>query len=91
MTCVLKIEWLGGYEPLPSDLEGAYIKSFNPDGHDGRGDLSATRDRDQAMRFPDHITALEYWRQQSKTHPLRPDGKPNRPLTAFSMSIETVA
>lgn len=40
-----------------------------------------------AMRFPSVSEAFDFWRQRSKTVPNRPDGKPNRPLTAVSVEI----
>lgn len=43
---------------------------------------------EEAKTFPSVAEALEYWQQISPTVPVRPDGKPNRPLTAYTM--ETV-
>jgi hypothetical protein len=40
------------------------------------------------MVFEDHAAAMEVWTRQSRVRPLRPDGKPNRPLTAYTISIE---
>lgn len=53
----------------------------------GRGHTTFTRDRTRAVSFDSPADAIEYWRQQSKTVPTRPDGKPNRPLTAFTVEI----
>jgi hypothetical protein len=46
-----------------------------------------TDDPDEAMRFPTGRAAAEVWRMQSTIAPLRPDGFPNRPLTAFTVQI----
>jgi hypothetical protein len=46
-----------------------------------------TQNRDRAKQFENAEQALEYWRTQSKTNPLRPDGKPNRPLTAYTVTV----
>jgi len=40
-----------------------------------------------AKRWPSHRDALEEWRRQSTRWPRRPDGKANRPLTAFTVEI----
>ena len=40
------------------------------------------------MRFVSIAEAMEYWRTVSTTVPFRPDGKPNRPLTAYTVEIE---
>jgi len=55
--------------------------------HDGRGDARLTADLDDALQFPTAEAALAFWRQASTTRPTRPDGKPNRPLTAFSIEL----
>lgn len=72
----------------PSTLDGMWLKEYDPDGRDGRGAVKATRNREEAMQFADAGEAMACWRRQSKVRPLRPDGKPNRPLTAFSVEIE---
>lgn len=79
-----------------SDLErlierGYFLRSFDVDAHDGRGDVTWTADIVQAMRFDSFRAAMEAWRTQSTVQPLRPDGKPNRPLTAFSVQPMEVA
>lgn len=71
---------------------GIYVESMgwirsHEDTCDGRGHTVFTFDPSLALGFPSKIDALEYWRQQSKTVPLRPDGRPNRPITAFSAEI----
>jgi hypothetical protein len=50
-----------------------------------------TRHKRKAKQFPSAAAALEYWRTQSKTHPIRrSDGKPNRPLTGWSITFVTL-
>jgi hypothetical protein len=79
-----------------SPFVGTYIVSYDPDFHHktapdgyGGGQLRVTLDRALARCFNDAGEALEYWRQAPKCscHSTRPDGKPNRPLTAFTVSI----
>ena len=44
--------------------------------------------RTQALKFMDAADALDSWRQQSTSLPLRPDREPNRPLTSLHVMIE---
>src|SRR5262245_27199754 len=67
-----------------------YLKAFRLEAHEGRGMVALTDDVDLAMRFTDEKAAHEFWQQQSKTVPLRPDGNANRPLTAFHATFEEV-
>ena len=53
----------------------------------GRGEVGWTDDLRRAKRFVDQDETLEFWRRQSETVPLRDDGEPNRPLTAFDIEI----
>ena len=64
---------------------GQFLKSIDFETHQGRGHVAFTSDVNAAMQFPSHSATLEFYRTQSKTHPTRPDDKPNRPLTAISM------
>jgi hypothetical protein len=79
--------------PLASDAdcEGLYLQTYDPDAMNGFGTFTATADLRLAMRFPDITEAMECWRQQSRVRPLRDDGKPNRPLTAFTITFETIS
>lgn len=71
-------------------MTGMYLRSIDVDAFDGRGDALFTPDKDRAMRFADLAEAFECWKRQSKVRPLRADGKPNRPLSAFSITFVTV-
>lgn len=76
-------------------LEGAtvignYLKSYDAEAHDGRGSAIFTPHVEEALKFDSAVDALECWRTQSKTRPLRDDGKPNRPLTAFNITPERI-
>lgn len=67
---------------------GQALKAFDPDARDGRGLVVWTRDRAQALRFASLGDAVETWKRQSHVRPIRPDGQPNRPLTAYNVSFE---
>lgn len=66
-----------------AEVEGQYLESFDVEAHDGRGTATWTSDPDKAMRFEDLLAAITAWQTTSRKRPLRPDGRPNRPLTAF--------
>lgn len=67
-----------------------YLKNFDIEANGGLGDWDYTDDVAQAHRFETGAAALEAWRSQSVTRPYRPDGKPNRPLTALSIEVFAV-
>lgn len=73
---------LGGAAPV-----GEYLESYDPDANNGRGSASWTPDPARALRFADAASAWELWRRPSRVRPLRTDGRPNRPLTAFTVEI----
>jgi hypothetical protein len=65
-----------------------YLKSYDPEAHAGRGNAEFTDDADKAMTFPDRRGALACYQQVPKNHPVRDDGKPNSPLTAYTIVID---
>lgn len=70
---------------------GQYLKSFDPEAFGGRGAINWTADLDHAMRFSTLEALLTEWKRSPKSHPIRlSDGRPNRSLTAFSISTEQV-
>jgi hypothetical protein len=73
-----------------SVIYGAYLEWSDPDADNGWGDERWTSDLAKAKRFKDFIEAMNCWKAQSTVRPLRPDGRPNRPLTAFSVSPEYI-
>jgi hypothetical protein len=89
MTDVYLLRNLGGHSP---DIGGAgqYLQSYH-DTPDGRGAATFTTDPAMAKTFDSFEAAMRFWRRQSITKPLRPDGKPNCPLTAMHATVETLA
>jgi hypothetical protein len=63
----------------------SYLAAYDPDGFGGRGRITFTEDIAKAKRYATLEALFEEWRSQSTTHPLRSDGKPNRPLTAHTI------
>lgn len=66
---------------------GQYLETFDADAMDGRGFATFTDDLAKAMHFLSSEQAFTFWHTQSKVRPLRPDGKPNKPLTAYTVML----
>jgi hypothetical protein len=76
---------------IDGDVElGPYLEWSDPDANNGMGDERWTDDMTKAQRFASYVGAMECWRAQSNVRPIRPDGRPNRPLTAYSVVAEKV-
>jgi hypothetical protein len=67
--------------------DGRYVKTYDPSGNRGQGLLTTTEDSEDALQFGTETEAFEKWREP---YGIRADGKPNRPLTAFTMTLERV-
>lgn len=72
-------------------IKGKYLEWADPDANDGFGDDRWTDDLSEAMHFMSFRTAMICWQKQSTVRPFRDDGKPNRPLTAYSVTPERIA
>jgi hypothetical protein len=75
----------------PCHVVGQYLKSFDVDFGDDGGEITGravwTADVSRAKSFANYAAAFAEWNQQSKRIPFRADGKPNKPLTAFSVEV----
>lgn len=69
---------------------GPYLEWSDPDAKRGRGDDRWTADLGKAKKFASFEEAMRCWTAQSTRVPFRPDGKPNKPLTAYSVTVEQV-
>jgi hypothetical protein len=67
-----------------------WLAAYDPDGNDGAGYFDFTLDPSEALSFTNAADATMLWRQVSTTRPVRLDGKPNRPLSAFTIAVEKV-
>ncbi len=79
-----------GLNPGDAGAPGTYLQDFDPDAMDGAGVAHWTSDKALAKRYADTAAAMTEWKRPSTIKPLRPDGKPNRPLTAYSITFEDV-
>jgi len=69
---------------------GLFLAGGDHDAENGRGSFRFTNDSRAAMQFAESYSAYDFWRKQSTVKPKRPDGKPNRPLTAYTVIIEAL-
>jgi len=68
---------------------GRYLRFYDPDYRDGLGAVTVTNEVELAQRFDGIIEAMNEWKRPSTVHPIREtDGKPNRPMTAWSVTPE---
>jgi hypothetical protein len=87
MPVVLRCLELVGTVAFPEGPEprGKYLASYDPEAHDGRGDITWCDEATAALRFADTRAALAALFAVPRRRPRRRDGKPNRPLMAFTM------
>lgn len=64
----------------------AYLRAFDVDAYDGLGEAEITLALHQALRWRTPREALDAWQKQSTVRPYRGDGKPNKPLSAYTVS-----
>lgn len=80
--CVIQIISLA--IPRQTPYDGKYLKTFDPYTDYPRGHLTVTGDPNAAMIFSDSLEAARFW---SRSYGTRTDGKPHKPLTAFTVAI----
>lgn len=85
---IIEIIGMAGTTPEPPHERPWYLTDFDPDANDGWGDLGTSPDIEEAMLFATSVGAWEFWRRESTVRPYRPDGQPNRPLTAFTVQVK---
>jgi hypothetical protein len=74
---------------IPPELAGAWLVWYDPEGNDGTGDAAWSHDPADAARFtPEEWVGL--YTTAPANRPVRPDGKPNRPITMFTLMIVPV-
>jgi len=96
---VIIILGLAGAGPQRTTIhDGKFLAAYNPDGNSVRpygfpvsatldqGEITSTWHESHAMTFPSFEAVGNFWKQTVGTK-LRPDGEPNRPLTAFHVEI----
>tara|TARA_B100000424_G_C22682122_1_gene373557 strand:+ start:83 stop:412 length:330 start_codon:yes stop_codon:yes gene_type:complete len=83
---IMRVVGLTGYQigggPQPTGM----VQSYDPEGHGGYGDVALTQDLQAALRFHSLESLHDVWTSVPRCRPTRPDGMPNRPLTAYSIA-----
>lgn len=79
-------------EASPDQAIGAFewLAEYDPDRFEGRGFVRWTFDPAEALSFASMTEAIYFAMTISDRLPVRADGKPNRPLTAFHLEFQPV-
>lgn len=86
---IMKLFGLANGQSTPFD--GDYLADFDFEAANGRGEITmAGFDITKAKKFANMAEAFTFYNTQPKCCPIRPDGKPNKPLTATNWSFETI-
>jgi hypothetical protein len=87
---MIALRIVGVWHGEPTEWDGKYIVDYDPTPFmtpDGPFvHLVVTDRRDEAREFPTLEAAVTFYRRES-THGPRPDGKPDRPLTAYTVEF----
>lgn len=70
-------------------FNGQYLKSYDPNGDEAAGLGAWTRDIAEAKLFDSRKAAIDEYMAIRTLDPVRRDGQPNRPLTAFTVEISS--
>ena len=68
---------------------GDHIFFKSVDYNSARGEVDLTPLIEQAAEFDSPASAFKQIKEVNTTFPIRGDGKPNRPLTAFNLIVES--
>jgi hypothetical protein len=103
MTAIIKVHGLATGEMFKHDMwvEHYDLDAIPPQPHsyftdDGGavvhgmfgGIIHLTPHREDALQFPSSAEAMAAWNTASQHRPKRPDGRPNKPLTALTVEVE---
>jgi hypothetical protein len=77
----------GEQKPEAPDPSGMFVQAYDADGNDGLGHVEFTGDLTKALQFDELHAASSAIYAQSTLRPLRDDGEPNRPLTAYTIAV----
>lgn len=72
---------------VADDFVGLYLKSYDPEAYEGRGDATWTNDPTDAFHFESLAELLDVWHTVPESRPVRDDGRPNKPLTSVNIEV----
>jgi hypothetical protein len=81
---IIRIFATAAGEGFPFDV---FLVDCDFDAHGGLGAITFSNSPDKARRFIGIAEALEFYRTVSPRFPVRSDGEPNRPLSAFTVEF----
>lgn len=84
---VIRIVCLASAPSIKLVEAGDFLMKFDPEAYNGRGHVETSPRLDDAIKFKDAASALAFYQTQSKVLPFRPDQRPNRPLTAYTIEV----
>lgn len=84
---VMEVVEMFGDEPVVAQ----YVEAFDVEAFGGIGVVFLTSRIEHALQFDSAADVMAAWTTQSLLRPLRADGKPNRPLTAYTIAVREVA
>jgi hypothetical protein len=87
---MITIKLIGLLNGEPSPYDNLFLVDYDPtpiwDGHQPYIHLELAERREDARQFATLEEAIRFYRMESTAGP-RPDGQPNRPLTAFTVEF----
>jgi hypothetical protein len=86
----VRVQLVGLVDGSSSEHDGRYLIDCDVDAGDGMAwppAIRSTDDPKKAKKFSTTVEAWEYWARPSTVRPRRPDKKPNRPLTAYTIQL----
>lgn len=75
-------------KPFDPGEDVGYLAVYDIDAEDGRGRIIWTLDPSEAIQFDSVAIALAVLNMTPAARPNRQDGRPNRPIRAFTTGIE---
>lgn len=84
------IQILCGADGRRTPHDGQFLVAYDPDTPFGELDLTTSFDIAQARRFVDMVELHRLYSAISRAQPVRPDGKPNRPITGLTLEVVNV-
>jgi hypothetical protein len=88
MPAIMRV--IGFANGAPCLVKNQWLKTFDFEDNFGVGYGEFTDDPAEAIKFENAGALMEFWKRPSKVRPLRADLRPNRPLTAASVTIDYV-
>src|SRR5262245_12374100 len=90
MAVVIESLGLVGQVVEAHGSDRGYVKAYDREANAGMGAVEFTLSLADALTFPNHDAAIEFVMSVPVRRPIRPDGRPNRPICAFNLELRTL-